>query len=278
MSPTNAVRLCEKSSKLEQDWRDLYTAAFPVSEQESEAKLQNLIDNGKLLYHKTVGKNGELLCFSMVSLAPDFSFLAYIATDPRQRSGGYGSKHMRALIDLLKNQYPTHVGLFLEIESTNPRNQTLSDEDKNTRKRRLDFYRRLGSKRLCRSMQYLAPSKSGQSELELDILFFNFANATLEHKAKERIVSEIYQRFYELPPSDPLVTKVLSKVTSCGHPKCEEEPADSSTATATTDKTAALPAASPTVPTSQAEEAKQEQAPAADMTSPEAKQAEGEAT
>lgn len=227
MSPTNAVRLCEQSSKLEQDWRDLYTAAFPASEQEPEARLQNLIDTGKLLYHKTVGKNGELLCFSMVSLAPDFSFLAYIATDPRQRSGGYGSKHMRALIDLLKKQYPTQIGLFLEIESTNPRNQTLSDEDKNTRKRRLDFYRRLGSKRLCRSMQYLAPSKNGQSELELDILFFNFGTGTLDHKEKERIVAEIYQRFYELQTSDQLVVKVLARVGSCTHPKCEEETTDS---------------------------------------------------
>lgn len=226
MSPTANVRLCEPSTRLEQDWRDVYAAAFPASEQEPEARLQNLIDTGRMLYHKTVGKQGELLCFSMVSLAPDFSFLAYIATDPRQRSGGYGSKHMRALIDLLKQQYPNHVGLFLEIESTNPRNQKLSDEDKSVRQRRLAFYRRLGAKRLCRSMHYVVPNKSGQGELELDILFFNFSDKTLDHKEKERIVTEVYLRFYELSLQDPLVSKALGRVSSCSHPKCEEEPAD----------------------------------------------------
>ena len=229
MNTPNMVRLCVPSTSLEDDWRKLYASAFPVAEQEPEQKLQQLIDTGRLLYHKTVGKHGELLCFSMVSLAPDFSFLAYIATDPTQRSGGYGSKHMRALIDLLKQQYPNHIGLFLEIESTHPRLVKLSDEEKQMRNRRLSFYRRLGAKRLCRSMHYVVPNKGGgDGEQELDILYLSFSDKSLDHKEKERIVAEVYQRFYELSSTDALVHKVLGRVASCTHKNCEDEPAEPS--------------------------------------------------
>lgn len=254
MSSQASVRLCEVSTRLEQDWRDLYTSAFPLAEQEPEEKPQMLIDSRRLLYHKTVGKQGELLCFSLVSLAPDFSFLAYIATDPKQRSGGYGSKHMRALIDLLKLQYPNHIGLFLEIESTNPRLIKLSDEEKNVRQRRLSFYRRLGAKRLCRSMQYLTPNRDGDGEHELDILFFNFSAKALDHKEKQKIVSEVYERFYELPLDNPLVVKVISKITSCTHQKCEEEAPDSAIST---------PGAEVSVPGAQDSPGKTEIVPAA---------------
>lgn len=226
MNTPNMVRLCVPSTSLEDDWRKLYASAFPVAEQEPEQRLQQLIDAGRLLYHKTIGKQGELLCFSLVSLAPDFSFLAYIATDPTQRSGGYGSKHMRALIDLLKEQYPNHIGLFLEIESTHPRLAKLSDEDKQIRNRRLSFYRRLGARRLCRSMQYLTPSKNGDGEQELDILYLSFNGKVLDHKEKERIVAEVYSRFYELPLTHDSVVKVLGRVASCSHKNCEDEPVE----------------------------------------------------
>ncbi|MBX9686216.1 MAG: GNAT family N-acetyltransferase [Candidatus Obscuribacterales bacterium] len=228
MSTTANVRLCELSTTLDQDWRTLYTSAFPVAEQEPEQKLQNLIDTNRLLYHKTVGKQGELLCFSMLSLAPDFTFLAYIATDPNQRSGGYGSKHMRALIDQIKQQNPGHVGMFLEIDSTNPRNIKLTDEEKNIRQRRLSFYRRLGAKRLCRGMNYSTPARTGTGDHELDVLFFPFNDKALDHTEKQRIVLEIYQRFYCLNSTDAIVSDALASIKSCPHSHCEDEPQDQS--------------------------------------------------
>lgn len=223
MSTNQTIRLCELATKLEQDWRDLYTAAFPSSEREPESKLQNHIDSGRLLFHKTIGKQGELLCFSMVSLAPDFSLLAYIATDPKQRSGGYGSKHMRALLDYMKQHYPEHLGLMLEIESTNPKSSKPEGEEKAARQRRLAFYRRLGAKRLCRQMQYLVPSKSGSGELELDLLYFRFGEKVPEQETKKRIVKEIFQRFYELPAEDPLIARAISGIGPCLEGKCEDQ-------------------------------------------------------
>lgn len=211
------VRICEASARLENDWREVYATAFPMNEREPEEKLQELIDTGRLLYHKTVGAEGELLCFSLVSLASKFSFLAYIATDPRQRSGGYGSKHMRALIDLLKQDYPHHVGLLLEIESTNPRMLQISGEELNVRCRRLSFYQKLGSEFFCPGMRYLSPSLQGEAaEHELEVLLFNFSDAPILHDCKSGIVAEIYERFYALAADHPLVASVMKSLHSCG--------------------------------------------------------------
>lgn len=223
-STTSSVRLCEASTKLEQDWRTIYETAFPAGEREPETRLQQLINDGRLLFHKTTGKQGELLCFSMISLLTNFSFLAYIATDPNQRSGGYGSKHMKELIQLLKNTYPNHLGLFLEIESTSPKKTQLSSEERATRQRRYAFYKRLGAKRVCRSMDYRAPSHSGDgTEHEFDLLFFNFTDKPLSHTDKSSVVCEIFVRLYELDQNHNLVKQLTTQAAACGSQSCEDD-------------------------------------------------------
>ncbi len=223
MSTDGHVLLCELSSVLDDSWRALYTSAFPESEREPEEKLQQLIDEGRLLLHKTIGKKGELLCFSMVSLASNFAFLAYIAVDPNQRSGGYGSKHMRALIERLKNDYPEHLGMVLEIESTHPRHSELSQDETAIRARRFGFYKRLGFKRLCRSMEYIVPNRTGEGVQELDVLFLAYLAPAVDHVYKCMVVEEILQRFYLMDAQDTLLTKVLSSICSCSHSQCDAD-------------------------------------------------------
>lgn len=226
MSTTGEIKICELFTVLEDDWRKLYDSSFPANERESETKLAQLIAAGRMLYHKTIGKNGELLCFSMVSLAPDFGFLAYLATDPNQRSAGVGSKHMKRLLELLKEQFPGHEGMLLEIDATNPRKISITDEESKIRQRRMAFYRRLGARKLCSRLQFLGPArKSGGSDVELDLLFFSFSNEKLDCQTKKRLVSEIYQRFYCLDLDEPIVTTVMGQFGDCSsHAEpCPEE-------------------------------------------------------
>lgn len=229
MNTASEIKICELFTVLEDDWRNLYDAAFPANERETESKLAQLIAAGRMLYHKTTGQNGELLCFSMVSLAPDFSFLAYIATDPNQRSAGVGSKHMKRLLELLKTQYPGTKGLLLEIDATHPKKSTISEDERKTRQRRLGFYRRLGAKKLCTGLQFLGPSrKSGGQDAELDLLIHSFTDEKLDCATKKRLVSEIYQRFYCLDMDEPVVTEVMGHYGDCcGHDaNCPEDTAD----------------------------------------------------
>ena len=120
MNPATTMRLCEPSSTLDASWLKLYEGAFPKGEREPVDKLERMVHDGRMLYHRTLDDTGELLCFTLVTLGKDFSFLAYMATNPNRRSGGIGSKHLSRLIEVLKLQYPHHSGLFLEIEAEAP--------------------------------------------------------------------------------------------------------------------------------------------------------------
>lgn len=217
MSTAKETRLCEPSTTLCESWRQLYQGAFPANEREPESKLQQLIDTGKLLLHKTLNAEGDLVCFTMVSLADDFSFLAYMATNPAKRSGGWGTKHLLHLIEILKQRFPQHIGLYLEIEATEPQTITLTAAEDIERKRRLAFYvNKVGARRVCTESLYLTPSKTESGkEWEGELLCIDFGNVHPDNRTLLRVIREIHVRFYQLSPCDPLVNKVVDSFKAC---------------------------------------------------------------
>jgi len=217
------IRLCEPSFVLDEEWRRLYEGAFPAGEREPSDKLSRLMAEGKLLYHRTLNEQGDMLCFTMVSLASNFSFLAYMATDPNRRSGGIGSKHLKRLVEQLKEQFPSHLGLFLEIEATDPDTVEISDEERVVRKRRLSFYERAGARIMCEQAIYLTPSYTQVGkEWEGELLAIEFGKRVCKHSVSQ-VILEIYSRFYQLPPHHPTVQKVLAHFlvcdVQCEHPE-----------------------------------------------------------
>lgn len=215
------IRLCEPCTVLDDAWKRLYEGAFPAGEREPADKLQRLVNEGKMLVHRTLDDQGNMLCFTMVTLASNFSFLAYMATDPVRRSGGIGSKHLKRLVELLREQFPTHLGLFLEIEATDPDTIQISEEEKTIRKRRLSFYERAGARVVCEQAIYLTPSFSQPGVTwEGELLAIEFGEPVCKHNVAG-VIREIYSRFYQLPPSHPLVRKVLSEFLQCTE-HCEE--------------------------------------------------------
>jgi hypothetical protein len=221
MQPEN-IRLCEPSSVLDDAWRRLYEAAFPEGERESESNLTKRLEEGKLLYHRTLNEQGDLLGFTMISLASNFSFLAYMATDATRRSSGIGTKHLKRLIELLKEQYPDHLGLFLEIEATDPDTIEITEDEKTTRKRRLNFYTRLGARVVCEQAVYLTPSYSQPGKYwEGELLCIDFSDRVCKHQVAS-VIREIYARFYMLPRNHELVRKVLTEFQQCNG-DCSDE-------------------------------------------------------
>lgn len=211
----DGIRLCKSCTVLCDEWRRLYEGVFPAGEREPEERLSALIREGKMLYHYTLNANGELLCFTMVTLASNFLFLAYMATDPPRRSGGIGSRHLSRLIELLKEQFPDHLGLFLEIETTDPNTIEISDEERAIRKRRLKFYQRHGAQIVCEQAIYLTPSYSEPGkEWEGELLAIEFGEP-LNRQATAQVIREIYARAYKLPSDHPLVEKVLGEFRMC---------------------------------------------------------------
>jgi GNAT superfamily N-acetyltransferase len=232
---TENIRLCEPANALDADVIRLYEGAFPAAEREPVERLSALLAEGKLLYHRTLNEQGELMCFTFVSLAPDFSFLAYMATDPARRSGGIGSKHLQALVARLKEQFPQHIGMFFEIEATQPKAEILSDEELRNRKRRRAFYERAGARVLCEDGVYLTPHFGERNkEWEGELMAFEFGEGMCQRKL-EFVISEIYRRFYQLPEDHPLVRKVLGYfqgcAEGCGDSAAQEAPSQAETGT-----------------------------------------------
>jgi len=222
-SNNTPIRLCEPTTVLSDSWRRLYEAAFPAGERESEEKLRRLMDEGKMIVHETLTEQGDLLGFTMVSLASNFSFLAYMATDPARRSGGIGTKHLKRLVELLKEQFPNHIGLFLEIEATDPDTVVISDEERPIRKRRLTFYQRIGARVVCDQAVYLTPSYTQAGKYwEGDLLCIDFDHQVCKHQVAS-VIREIYSRFYNLPANHELVRKVITEFQGCNG-NCADAP------------------------------------------------------
>lgn len=209
----NSMNLCQHSpTGQEQDWRDLYEKAFPADERTPLDELLQLLASGSVLLHRTLNKEGELLCFTIVYPLSNFTLLSYIATDQNKRSTGVGSKHMKRLMEIVKEKYPHHNGLFLEIEST--RERAIDAAEQKTRSRRLAFYQRLGAKRLCRT--YVWPSYGAKGAYRLaELLWIDFDPSTVDDVVLPGVIKEMYTKAYMVPEDDPLLALILLQFT-CG--------------------------------------------------------------
>ncbi|MBS2011249.1 MAG: hypothetical protein JST01_29665 [Cyanobacteria bacterium SZAS TMP-1] len=234
MSTTNHINLCVQSAGSEDDWKDLYEASFPQDERMTVTEVRTLLASGTMLLHKTTDSHGGLQCFSLVTVLSNFLLLAYIATDQTKRSSGVGSRHMKALIDLLKKSYPTYLGLFLEIESTKEKNLPTAEEQ--ARKRRLAFYQRLHCKRLT-GKDYLLPSYTpGAAARQGELLWFEFNGPVGTDATLQAVISEIYTKAYNITASDPSYIKVVGQFSAAATPA-------STSATSNTTAAATGPAA-----------------------------------
>ncbi len=223
MSTSENINLCIRSIGTEQDWRNLYELSFTRDERMSLEELDVMIKRQLVLVHRTTDNEGNLLCFSIVTPMSNFSLLAYIATDQTRRSSGVGSKHMRALIALLKKSYPSHRGLFLEIEST--RETKISPAEEVERKRRLAFYERLGCKRLI-GADYLLPSYvPGSPARQGELLWFEYhdnlaTDSRDTHSLLGSIICEIYIRGYGVSHRDDSFVHVMKQFPGVDDTTC----------------------------------------------------------
>jgi len=245
--------ICQQSTGQEDDWKNLYESSFPQDERMTVEEIRQLLGKGSMQLHKTLNKQNELLCFSLIFFPQsDFVLLSYIATDSTKRSGGFGSKHLKRLVEQLKAQYPNYLGLFLEIEST--KEPGLTPEAKKVRDRRLSFYQRLGAKRMCKHYLWPNMTPGGGTPRQGELLWIEFGARTVDDSVLTRVIREIYERAYNLAPTDPLIQQVLAQFqttgtgsgSTCPDPKASGgQPAANN---GSTGSTGSKPAAPPSTP------------------------------
>jgi len=231
MAATDTI-YCQKSSSTETDWEKIYEVAFRPDQRTPLNQLQAGLASGQMLLHRS-STNVGLLCFSVTNILPTVALLAYLATDPNKRSSGIGSKHMKSLITQVKNDNPQLLGMFAEIEST--REKGISEDEKKHRRRRLQFYQRLGFKRY--KGVYTIPSYDPSvPDEEGELIWLEFNAGTIDAAKMAEIIKEIYVKAYLLKDDDSHVTGVpvlQGEVVACAIPDEAAAPADTSvTATA----------------------------------------------
>lgn len=113
----------------------LYQAAFPEEEKKPEELLLALAGQGKMEL-LAVAENGEFLGLMMNMLSPGTALLDYFAIAPDKRSGGYGGRAIRKMLECFKDKK-----YILEIEMQDAQAENALD-----RKRRKAFYLRNGLK------------------------------------------------------------------------------------------------------------------------------------
>lgn len=246
----NDIIYCQKSSFTDTDWEKIYEVAFRPDQRTPLNQLHDGLRSGQMFLHRSSTTDG-LLCFSVTNILPTVALLAYLATDPNKRSSGIGSKHMKSLIAQIKADNPNLLGMFAEIEST--REKGISEDEKKHRRRRLQFYQRLGFKRY--KSVYTIPSYDTtvpDEEGELIWLEFNTGNIGCDKLAD--VIKEIYVKAYLLKDDDIRVTNVpiLTGDAACSiaDDLSADSSSDSSTVTPAKETVATdAPAASNAMPT-----------------------------
>lgn len=195
--------VCQPSSASDTDWISLYESAFPADERDKTEDVLEGIEDGDYLLHRTTDEDGTLLSFSLVEVVDGkFALLSYLATEEEHRCSGIGSQHLTRLIALLKEQYPDHCGLFLEIESSidvDMESLGLNDQARSLRKRRKAFYQRLNF--VLHQGRYLMPNLEEEYEDPLpgELLFLDYGRQAFD---VTEVIKSIYADIYEIDEND----------------------------------------------------------------------------
>jgi GNAT superfamily N-acetyltransferase len=200
----NDTIYCQKSSFTDTDWEKIYEVAFRPDQRTPLNQLHDGLRSGQMFLHRSSNKDG-LLCFSVTNILPSVALLAYLATDPSKRSSGIGSKHMKALIAQVKTDNPHLLGMFAEIEST--REKGISEDEKKHRRRRLQFYQRLGFKRY-KSVYTIPSYEPTVPDEEGELIWLEFNTGSIGCDKLAEVIKEIYVKAYLLREDDVRVTSV----------------------------------------------------------------------
>jgi hypothetical protein len=196
--------LCLPSRGEEEDWVHVYKNSFPPEEQASLEVLRQSFSEGKRLLHRTLGDDGKLTCFSIASLQVTFAWLHYLAsTNPGEGAGRF---HLLELLKLLTEEHPEFRGLFFQVET--PTAPGLDRETMEVRRRRINFYTRLGAKRMPREKKYVMPNFiPGEPPIPAELMWFEFGQQPAD---LGQVVRTMYQFTFGLGP-DNLLTKQIAE-------------------------------------------------------------------
>ena len=185
----------------------IYEEGFPLHQRMAFEEIVDSVLNGSR--HVVLAKaHGRVIGLSVVyplSSAPAL-FLEYFAIDRAHRGNGIGTRLWRHIGETPPPDVLAE-GFVLEVDD--PEEEDLPAEEARTRKRRADFYQRLGA-RFLPVGDYRVPFVTGEGEERLRLMW-----APLREDSPgslRDLVLAVYEEGYELSRGDPLVLAALDSL------------------------------------------------------------------
>ena len=185
----------------------IYCESIAVREQKSKAELSAMVC--KPNYRFLLAQDRDTVAgfsISFVAAAESFCLLEYMAVDKSYRGHGVGSELFKATISIVRGEH-RDTPVLLEVDSDRE-----STADQELRRRRQNFYRRLGCRRIA-DCAYILPLPGEGPAPEMDLFIYVPEPAPIIRRAKlERWLEVMYRDVYGCSADDPRIAIMLDGV------------------------------------------------------------------
>lgn len=180
---------------------EIYTGAFPANERHPVEVISERVDKGLSRLYITRSDDEVVFIALLYPLKNSrFILLDYIATKPSHQGKGITSAFMRHLEDGLKG---ANLYLLLEVENPDYGN------NKETRLRRLNLYKRLGAKEAL-DVRYVLPALQGSQPTEMLLMLYPADHDDkISAQLLKNTIVQIYKELYNRDENDPLLNEFI---------------------------------------------------------------------
>jgi GNAT superfamily N-acetyltransferase len=183
----------------------IYAESIPASERQSTETIKERVSAGTEKLFVGVINGGVALMALLYPLeGTEFVLLDYMAVKEEHRKRGLGSEYLRNIYEIagLKNKL-----LVCEVEDPK------TGGDRETRQRRVYFYRKNGA-RILKNIRYMLPPLQGSTPTEMILMVIsrNRRLLWLSGDAVEEAIVQIYRELYGRSETDPMLAATLSSI------------------------------------------------------------------
>jgi ribosomal protein S18 acetylase RimI-like enzyme len=181
----------------------IYCKAIPAREQKSKAQLSAMVARDD--YRFLLAQEGPTVVGFSISFVPaneSFCLLEYMAIHEQHRSRGLGKQLFQETAKLVQKEY-----ILLEVDSDHE-----PSADNETRKRRLNFYRHLGCRRVERCSYILPLPGAGPAPMMNLLVFTPCTTTTIPRYQLRRWLEIIYVGVYRCAKGDSRIARMLDAV------------------------------------------------------------------
>ena len=182
----------------------IYSESIPAREQKSEAELATMVSRPE--YRFLLAQQGDRVVgfsISFLNKSEPFCLLEYMAVHKRYRARGLGAELFQETINTVREQVGG-IPILLEVDSDR---EPAPDQD--ARRRRQQFYRRLGCRRVA-DCSYILPLPGAGPVPAMD-LFVHLPDLVpaIPRSTVQRWIEVIYVEVYGCSADDPRMGRML---------------------------------------------------------------------